>query len=163
MYPSVNRPVRRPSYLSPRLSSRPLSGLARSPLAMSPRPLSGMRSPMAMSPRPLSGMRSPMRSPMAMSPFPSSMMESNGNMGMIMDVVIGVLGVIGIALGIYYLSSNPHIDPADIASLSFEEADKKKKNRNIMGGILLGVGILMFLGLAGKWMNSRGMLGMRMM
>jgi len=159
MYPSVNRPVRRPSYLSPRLSSRPLSGLARSPLAMSPRPLSGMRSPMAMSPRPLSGMRSPM----AMSPFPSSMMESNGNMGMIMDVVIGVLGVIGIALGIYYLSSNPHIDPADIASLSFEEADKKKKNRNIMGGILLGVGILMFLGLAGKWMNSRGMLGMRMM
>jgi len=100
---------------------------------------------------------------MAMSPFPSSMMESNGNMGMIMDVVIGVLGVIGIALGIYYLSSNPHIDPADIASLSFEEADKKKKNRNIMGGILLGVGILMFLGLAGKWMNSRGMLGMRMM
>jgi len=152
-----------------RMSPRPLS-LARSPLAMSPRASMAYGSPSRlaplMSPRASMAYGSPSRLAPLMSPrasmaygSPSQMMseplfpEESYDNGMMLKGLVSVLGLIAIAVGIFHLVTDPVYKP----DMSAEEMDKHKNNRNTWGYVLLGVGIVAFLGLAGNWMNSRMM------
>jgi len=154
----MNSRLRSPSRLSPQMAPMYSASRLSPRMAMSSqRPLTLSRSPLAMSPRlmqqsPLSMYRSPVRSLSSQSLPRDEMMEpSSYDSEMMLNGLVSVLGLIAIVVGIFHLVTDPAYKP----DMSTDDMDKHKKNRNMWGYVLLGIGIVMFLGLAGKWMNAR--------
>jgi len=139
--------------LAPRASMAPRASLGASLGSMPPRASLGMSPRASMAPRASLGAMPP-RASMALRQSlgeRSPLLGSRYDSGMMVNGIISVLDLIFITVGIYLLVTDPAYKP----EMSADEMDKHKKDRNTWGYVLLGIGIVMFFGLVGKWMNSR--------